>query len=58
MDQDPFYNYKVLFETVEREFLYEEEVQTLIEKNLLLDRLKLVREMFFLAVIPAWSILI
>ncbi|MGO2101433.1 MAG: site-specific integrase [Psychroflexus halocasei] len=46
MDRDPFYNYKVQFEYVEREFLNEEEIQKLIEKDLLLDRLKLVRDMF------------
>jgi len=46
MDRDPFYNYKVQFETVEREFLNEEEVQKLIDKDLHLDRLKLVRDMF------------
>ncbi len=46
MDRDPFYNYKVQFETVEREFLNEEEVQKLVEKDLHLDRLKLVRDMF------------
>lgn len=46
MDRDPFYNYKVQFETVEREFLNEEEVQKLINKDLHLDRLKLVRDMF------------
>jgi site-specific recombinase XerD len=46
MDRDPFYNYKVQFETVEREFLNEEEVQKLLDKDLHLDRLKLVRDMF------------
>ena len=46
MDRDPFYNYKVQFDTVEREFLNEEEVQKLIDKDLHLDRLKLVRDMF------------
>lgn len=46
MDRDPFYNYKVQFETVEREFLNEEEVQKLIDKDLHLDRLKIVRDMF------------
>ena len=46
MDRDPFYNYKVQFETVEREFLNEEEVQKLINKDLHMDRLKLVRDMF------------
>lgn len=46
MERDPFYNYKVQFESVEREYLNEEEVQTLIDKDLHLDRLKLVRDMF------------
>ena len=46
MDRDPFYNYKVQFESVEREFLNEEEVKTLTEKDLHFDRLKLVRDMF------------
>ncbi|MUP46480.1 site-specific integrase [Gramella sp. BOM4] len=46
MDRDPFYNYKVQFETVEREFLTQEEIDKLIEKDLHLDRLKLVRDMF------------
>ncbi|MDX1751844.1 site-specific integrase [Salinimicrobium sediminis] len=46
MDRDPFYNYKVQFEPVEREFLNEEEVQMLINKDLHMDRLKLVRDMF------------
>ncbi|MEP6262668.1 MAG: site-specific integrase [Gillisia sp.] len=46
MDRDPFYNYKVQFESVEREFLNAEEVQQLIDKELHLDRLKLVRDMF------------
>ncbi|PKD20405.1 recombinase [Salegentibacter salinarum] len=46
IDRDPFYNYKVQFDAVEREFLNEEEVQKLIEKDLHLDRLKLVRDMF------------
>lgn len=46
IDRDPFYNFKVHFETVEREYLNEEEVQKLIDKHLHLDRLKLVRDMF------------
>ncbi|MGM1055613.1 MAG: site-specific integrase [Bacteroidota bacterium] len=46
MDRDPFYNYKVHFESVEREFLNADEVQVLIEKDLHFDRLKLVRDMF------------
>lgn len=46
MDRDPFYNYKVQFESVEREFLNADEIQQLIDKDLHLDRLKLVRDMF------------
>lgn len=46
MERDPFYNYKVQFETVEREYLNEDEVQKLIDKELHLDRLKIVRDMF------------
>ena len=46
MDRDPFYNYKVQFNSVDREFLNAEEVQQLIDKDLHLDRLKLVRDMF------------
>lgn len=46
MDRDPFYNYKVQFESVEREFLTEEEVSILYTKELHFDRLKLVRDMF------------
>lgn len=46
MDRNPFYNYKVQFETVEREFLTQEKIAKLIEKDLHLDRLKLVRDMF------------
>ena len=46
MDRDPFYNYKVQFETVEREFLNAQEVETLYTKELHFDRLKVVRDMF------------
>lgn len=46
MDRDPFYNFKVKFDAVEREYLNEEEVQKLIDKELYLDRLKIVRDMF------------
>lgn len=46
MERDPFYNYKVQFESAEREFLNEEEVKALVEKDLHFDRLKLVRDMF------------
>lgn len=46
MDRDPFYNYKVQFEAVEREYLTAEEIETLYTKELHFDRLKVVRDMF------------
>ncbi|NRR90400.1 site-specific integrase [Winogradskyella undariae] len=46
MDRDPFYNYKVQFEAVEREYLTTIEIETLYTKELHFDRLKVVRDMF------------
>ena len=46
MDHDPFINYKVQFDPVQREFLNQEEVDLLWNKELYFDRLKLVRDMF------------
>ncbi|WP_416443416.1 site-specific integrase [Leeuwenhoekiella sp. A16] len=46
MTHDPFISYKVQFDPVQREFLNQEEVDTLWEKELHFDRLKLVRDMF------------
>lgn len=46
MDVDPFYNYKVKFEGIEREYLTSEEIETLYKKDLHFDRLKIVRDMF------------
>lgn len=46
MDVDPFYNYKVKFEAVEREYLTTEEIETLYNKDLHFDRLRIVRDMF------------
>jgi len=46
MDHDPLINYRVKFEPVEREFLSQEEVDTLWSKELHFDRLILVRDMF------------
>ena len=46
MDRDPFYNYKVQFEAVEREFLTAGDVEKLYTKELHFDRLKIVRDMF------------
>ena len=46
MTHDPFISYKVQFDPVQREFLNQEEVDKLWEKDLHFDRLKLVRDMF------------
>lgn len=46
--KDPFYNYKVQFKTVEREFLSKEELQALIDKEIEGERLNVVRDMFVL----------
>ncbi len=46
--KDPFYNYKVQFKTVEREFLTKEELQKLIDKEIEGERLGIVRDMFVL----------
>ncbi len=46
--KDPFYNYKVQFKTVEREFLSKQELQSLIDKKIEGDRLNVVRDMFVL----------
>lgn len=46
MDRDPFYNYKVQYETVDREFLNEDEVKALVEKELHFERLRIARDMF------------
>lgn len=46
IDRDPFYNYKVQFESVEREYLNAQEIEILYNKELHFDRLKVVRDMF------------
>lgn len=46
ISKDPFYNYKVQFKTVEREFLSKEELQALVEKKINGERLNVVRDMF------------
>ncbi|MDO6603181.1 site-specific integrase [Arenibacter palladensis] len=48
ISKDPFYNYKVQFKTVEREFLSKDELQALIDKKIEGDRLNVVRDMFVL----------
>ncbi|MDP2688298.1 MAG: site-specific integrase [Aequorivita sp.] len=44
--KDPFYNYKIKFKTVEREFLSKEELKTLAEREIKWERLSVVRDMF------------
>ena len=46
ISKDPFYNYKVQFKIVERDFLSKEELQGLQEKEIDGDRLNIVRDMF------------
>ncbi|GAB5472399.1 MAG: site-specific integrase [Maribacter sp.] len=48
ISKDPFYNYKVQFKTIEREFLSKEELQRLIDKEIQGERLGIVRDMFVL----------
>ena len=48
ISKDPFYNYKVQFKTVEREFLSKDELQALIDKEIEGERLNVVRDMFVL----------
>ena len=44
--KDPFLNYKVQLKVVKREFLSEEEIQTMLEKDLHTHRLEIVRDIF------------
>ena len=44
--KDPFFNWKGILKTVEREFLDEEEIQRLIEKEFSIHRLNLVKDIF------------
>ncbi|MBO3116522.1 site-specific integrase [Winogradskyella sp. DF17] len=44
--KDPFLNYKVRLKEVERQFLSEEEIQTMLEKELHTNRLEQVRDIF------------
>ncbi len=46
ISKDPFYNYKVQFKIVEREFLSTEELETLVKKEIEGHRLNIVRDMF------------
>lgn len=46
MERDPFLNYKVKIQIVEREVLTEEELQVIMEKAISVERLALVRDIF------------
>jgi len=46
IDKDPFSNFKATVKDVEREFLTEEEIQTLVSKDLHVNRLDQVRDIF------------
>ena len=49
LDKDPFVNYKSKMREVEREFLTQEEVQTIYGKEMVTDRLNQVRDIFVFA---------
>ncbi|MBP0902656.1 site-specific integrase [Mariniflexile gromovii] len=44
--KDPFVHYKTKYKTVDREFLTEQEIQTLIEKDFRIERLNQVKDIF------------
>lgn len=46
MERDPFLNYKVKIQIIEREVLTEEELQLIMEKAIPVERLALVRDIF------------
>lgn len=46
LQEDPFYDKKITFEEVEVPYLTLEELQTIMEKNILNDRLRRVRDVF------------
>lgn len=46
IEKDPFFNWKTTLKTVEREFLTEEEIQRLIDKEFSITRLNLVKDIF------------
>lgn len=46
ISKDPFFNYKIKFKTVEREFLSKEELHSLSEREIYWERLAVVRDMF------------
>ncbi len=50
IDKDPFINYKVSKEKVEREFLTEHEINKIVNKNLHFERLSKVRDIFIFCI--------
>jgi len=46
ISKDPFFNWKARLKTVDREFLSEEEIQNIIDKNVHIPRLDLVKDIF------------
>lgn len=53
LDKNPFANYKAKVKEVERVYLTEDEIQTIIEKDFKTERLSLVRDIFlFFAALP------
>ena len=46
MERDPFINYKLTLKDVEREFITEEEIQTILDKQFASNRLEQVRDAF------------
>ena len=50
MKQDPFVNYKIRFEKVDRGFLTDEEIEKLIKKEFSIKRLEQVRDIFVFSI--------
>lgn len=46
ISKDPFYNYKVQFKTVEREYLTKQELESIVNLDIRVPRLDVVRDMF------------
>jgi integrase len=46
LDKDPFMNYKIKIRDTHRTYLLEEELQTLSDKNIAIERLSIVRDIF------------
>lgn len=46
LDKDPFMNYKIKIRDTHRTYLLEDELQILADKNIVIERLRLVRDLF------------